>query len=309
MQTRLAQPPAEHPAVAPTSEAAARWRDLPAVYASLGKFRLSAMVVITTVVGFIVGSVGAIDGWLLFWTATGTLMLAMGANGLNQWLEQARDAQMERTRQRPIPSGRLTPAHGFLAAACMLIAGMAILLARSNPMTALLGSIAAATYLLAYTPLKLKSTANTLIGAVSGAIPPVMGWTAGRGALEVEAAILFGVLFVWQIPHFLALAWLYRDDYARGGYRMLPAVDRSGRLTGALALIYSIALVPIALLGSVVGLAGVWFAFGSALLGLAMALFALQFWSKRSAASARALFFASLIYLPLTLGLMVFDRA
>lgn len=283
-------------------------RELLSLYMALGKARLSSLVVLTTVVGYLTGA-AVIDWPTLLWTTLGTALLACGANGLNQWMELDRDAQMERTRSRPIPSGRLTPMHGFLASAAMLVFGMVVLGAFSQPLTALLGSVAAATYLIIYTPLKSKSTLNTLVGAVSGALPPVMGWTAARGTLDVEAAILFGILFVWQVPHFLALAWLYREDYERGGYRMLPSVDRDGRLTGALALVYSLALIPIALAGFLAEMAGGLFAFGAAMTGLALSWTALSFLRKRTAQSARILFFASLIYLPLTLGLLVANRS
>lgn len=282
-------------------------RELPGLYLTLGKARLSTLVVITTVVGYLAGT-STIDWPLLLWTTLGTALLAGGANGLNQWMELERDARMARTRRRPIPSGKLSPLHAFAAAATMLVLGMVLLGSFSHPLTALLGSVAAATYLIAYTPLKTRSTINTLIGAISGALPPVMGWSAARGSLGVEAAILFGILFVWQVPHFLALAWLYREDYELGGFRMLPLVDRDGRLTGALSLIYSLALTPIALAAFLTELTGPWFAAGAALTGLGLAWSALRFLRDRTAQRARTLFLASLIYLPATLGLLVLDR-
>lgn len=282
-------------------------RELLSLYMTLGKVRLSSLVVLTTVVGYLAGA-PVVDWALLLWTTLGTAFLACGANGLNQWMELDRDARMDRTRNRPIPSGRLTPMHGFAISSVVLVAGMLVLGAFSQPLTALLGSLAAATYLIVYTPLKTRSTLNTLVGAVSGALPPVMGWTAARGSLDVEAAILFGILFVWQVPHFLALAWLYRDDYERGGYRMLPSVDRDGRLTGALALVYSLALIPIALTGYLTEMAGFVFAIGAAVTGLGLSWTALSFLRQRTARSARVMFFASLIYLPLTLGLLVANR-
>lgn len=283
-------------------------RALPRLYCALGKARLSALVVVTAGVGFVVGSRGAVDLTLLGWTLLGTALLACGANGLNQWMEMDRDARMDRTRSRPLPSGQLSMQHGFLAAAVMLLTGMLLLSWFTPAWTALLGSLAALTYLVAYTPLKTRSTANTLIGAVSGAIPPVMGWTAAGGDAGAGAAILFGILFVWQIPHFLALAWIYREDYERGGYRMLPITDREGRLTAALALIYSLALIPVGLLAFATGMTGVAFAIGSALAGGWLSWLAFRFLRQRTVATARALFLATLLYLPLTLSLMVANR-
>ena len=201
-------------------------------YLELGKARLSTLVVATTAVGFAVAP-GRFDALLFAWTLLGTTLAALGANSLNQWAERERDALMERTRTRPLPSGRLAAREALAAGVLESLGGVALLAALVNLLTALLAAFVILLYVLVYTPMKSRSHLNTLVGAVCGAIPPMMGWTAVTGALDPGAYILAAVLFVWQIPHFLALAWLYREDYQRGGYKMLPHSDPSGRLTAA----------------------------------------------------------------------------
>ena len=201
-------------------------------YPELTKVRLTALVVATTAVGFLMAGGGHHDGATLALTVLGTALAAAGSMALNQVMEVARDARMERTKNRPIPTGVLTARHGLVFGVVVATVGLAVLAAAANTLTALLGLTVVLVYTLVYTPLKSRSPLCTLAGAVCGAIPPMMGWTATGAPLAFGAWLLAGVLFLWQIPHFLALAWLYREDYARGGFRMLPVVDASGRVDG-----------------------------------------------------------------------------
>ncbi len=277
-------------------------------YPELTKIRLTALVVATTAVGFMMAGGGHHNGATLVWTVLGTALAAAGAMALNQVIEVARDARMERTKNRPLPAGVLTARHGLVFGILVAGGGIAMLAAGANILTALLGLTVVLVYTLVYTPLKPRSPLCTLAGAVCGAIPPMMGWTATGTPLGFGAWLLAGVLFLWQIPHFLALAWLYRDDYARGGFRMLPVVDASGRATGQAAVLYSMALLPVGVLAALGGMTGWKFAAGSlALTGVLVGL-ALALASRKSDAVARRLFLATLIYLPLLLGLMVSDR-
>jgi protoheme IX farnesyltransferase len=289
-------------------ETRARPRTLVGVYAELGKARLSMMVVITAAVGFVLASGAAVDWLGLLATSAGTLLAALGANAWNQCVEVERDRRMERTRNRPLPAGRISPRHAQAFALLSGLAGPALLLFTTNALTAGLAMGCLLIYVLAYTPLKPISPLNTLVGAVCGALPPMLGWTAVTGQLDLGAWILGAILFVWQIPHFLALAWLYRADYARGGFRMLPMVDPDGGLTCNVALLYSAALLPLCLLLSYFGLTGAAFAYGATLLGAGLVALALRLYHLRTRSEARRLFLASIIYLPLLLIVLVWDR-
>lgn len=279
---------------------------LPGLWLELGKARLSALVVATAAVGFLVGAPHPLDLGAFLAVSLGTFLLALGANAFNQWIEADRDARMERTCDRPLPSGRLSRPHAFAAASAFVLLGAALLAAWTNPLTTALGLLNVAIYTLAYTPLKVVSPVNTLVGALCGAIPPLMGWAAATGALAPGAFILAAVLFVWQIPHSLALAVMYRDDYARGGYRMLPVLG--DRLTFHMVNLYCLALIPVALAATVAGIAGWIYATGAVLLGGGMSWAGLALWRRRGRAEARRLFFATLLYLPLLLGLLVADH-
>jgi len=285
-------------------------RSLIDLYLELSKARLSALVVLTTAVGFIMGAPALTAGaWgRLLLTIAGTSLAAGGANALNQLLERRRDAMMLRTRGRPLPSGAMSPMHGLLFGLAAVYAGLAILgLAVSlGAMGLALATILI--YILLYTPLKTRSTLNTLVGAVCGAIPPMIGWVAASGSLDRGAWILGGLLFVWQIPHFFALAWMYRVDYARGGFKMLPVMDPSGRLTGQVVVLMSLGLLPMGLAATLFGLAGWVYAVGSIALGTWLLAVGLRLYATRSDESARRLFIASIVYLPLLLGLMMLDR-
>lgn len=277
------------------------------IYSDLAKARLSSLVVMTAAVGFIVPEEGV--RWaLLFATVLGTALVAGGAGAFNMVIERDRDAQMERTKKRPIPAGEIGVLHASVFALVTALAGLAILLFAVGPKPAELALYCILLYALIYTPLKAHSSLNTIVGAVVGAIPPMIGWVASTGRIDFGALVLAAVLFVWQIPHFLSLAWMYREDYARGGYAMLSVVDPSGRSTVRMSLLYSIALIPIGIVAVAAGMAGVFFGIGALLLGLMMTHLAIKFMRSKGQKEARGLFFASLLYLPLLLGLMVADR-
>ncbi len=286
--------------------------NLLSLYLRLAKARLSALVVVTTAVGFIMapaptGSVGF--DWMRFvMTALGTALAAGGANALNQLLEIRRDGLMHRTRQRPLPSGELGVTHGLLVSLAMAYAGLAVLALTVNLAAAGLALITIVTYLALYTPLKTRTTLNTLAGAVCGAIPPMIGWVAASGRLDPGAWVLGVILFVWQIPHFFALAWLYREDYRRGGFAMLPVIDPDGRLTGQVVVVSSLLLLPVALAATLFGLAGWVYALGSTIAGLWLLSFGVHLLARRTQENAKRLFLASVIYLPVLLCLMVVDR-
>jgi len=287
---------------------AARAAGVLRTYAELTKVRLVLLVVTTTAVGFLMASSGRPGVAQLCWTLIGTALAAAGSMALNQVLERARDARMERTMHRPLPAGTITPRHARVFGVLTASAGIAVLAVAANPLTAVLGLIVVLTYTLVYTPLKARTPLCTLAGALCGAIPPMMGWTATGGGIGFGAWLLGGVLFLWQIPHFLALAWLYRADYERGGFRMLPVVDASGRVTGQMAVLYSLALVPLGVLAALGSITGWLFAAGSVLLGSGLVALSLQLATLRTDPVARRLFHATLVYLPLLLGLMVADK-
>lgn len=283
-------------------------RGLVRIYVELTKARLSALVVMTTAVGFIIAPAGPIDWFALAMTATGTALAAAAASLLNQILEIGRDAKMLRTRDRPLPSGEISPMHGYVAAIVCAHAGVTILGVFANLLAAALAAGTIVIYVLLYTPLKVRSTLNTLVGAVCGAVPPMIGWAAATGTLDTGAWILGAILFVWQLPHFLALAWLYRADYERGGFAMLPVVDRSGALTSRIVLLTSLILIPLGLMVTLAGVAGWWFAAGSVLLAAWMIGLAVRLFIDHSDANARRLFLASITYMMLLMSLLVLDR-
>jgi protoheme IX farnesyltransferase len=279
------------------------------LYLELAKARLSLLVLLTTLVGAVLGrSSGFLDNWTLLWTLLGTALAAAGANALNQWLERELDTRMERTRNRPLPAGKMSPRHALLFGMGSAVAGVAVLASLVNTLAAALALSVILFYTLVYTPLKRRSTFCTLAGAVCGAIPPMIGWAASTGRLDTGAWLLGAVLFVWQIPHFFSLAWLYRHDYARGGFRMLPVVDRAGDLTCRALLMFAMVLVPLGLTVTLTGMAGPLFALGSILLGMGWLVLGVRLYRDRSDANARKMFLGSLVYLPLLLGLMVADR-
>ncbi len=285
----------------------ARWRERLAVYLELSKARLATMVVVTTAVGYLLAARGSTRVDTLLWTILGTALTAFGANILNQWWEVERDRSMQRTRRRPLPAGRISRPRAALWGIVSAGVGVTVLGLGTTPLAAALGLGNVLLYVLVYTPLKVRTPLNTVIGAVCGAVPPMMGWAAATGRLEAGAWLLGGVLFVWQVPHFLALAWLYREDYDRGGFRMLPSIDPSGRITGRMATVYALALLPLCAAATWVGVTGTTFLLLSVGMTLLLAAQAARLAARRSIPAARRLFVASILYLPLLLGVMVAD--
>jgi protoheme IX farnesyltransferase len=279
-----------------------------AVWSDLFKARLTTLVLMTTAVGFHLGSRGALNLALLAHTLAGTALLAAGAAALNQLLERDHDAKMRRTEDRPLPSGRLRPESVLRVGVLSATLGLGWLALGVNARTAVLGAVTLLLYLFVYTPLKRVTPLNTLVGAIPGALPPLMGWTAARGTVEGGGWSLFAILACWQVPHFLAIAWLYREDYARAGFAMLPVADPGGRGTSSLALGHALGLVPVSLLPCALHLVGPSYLIGALGLGLVFAGAALQFWRQVSQTTARRLFYVSILYLPLLLVLMGVDK-
>lgn len=274
-------------------------------YVELAKIRLTAMVVATTVVGYVLTSLEPICWTRLVLTALGTALAAAGAGAFNQVLEVGRDAKMERTRCRPLPSGAISSIHAFLFALVATLAGFSVLYLSVNPLTAWLGLANVLLYTLAYTPLKTRSSLSTLIGAICGAMPPMMGGTGATGRFASEALVLAAILFVWQLPHFLSLAWLYRADYANAGFRMLPVVDPSGRHTCLTILVSCFLLSSLALVAGYCGIVDNLVCAMLVATGLGLLAFALQLHVDKTRRNARRVFLATLAYLPLVLLLMV----
>jgi protoheme IX farnesyltransferase len=274
--------------------------------ADLVKARLSLLTVVTAMAGF---ALGVKDSWswlLLAATVTGTALSAAGAAALNQWWEREFDARMKRTRERPLPAGRMAASDALLTGVGLSLSGVLCLALFANVLAAALAAATIASYIFVYTPLKRVTTLNTIVGAVPGALPPLIGWTAARGSVNAEGVTLFAILFLWQMPHFLAIAWLYRSDYAQAGFRMLSENDESGAVTGRQAFIYALALLAVSLLPSVFFAYSALYFYGALLLGAGFASVAANFAvSGGSVPAARWLFLASIAYLPFLLALMV----
>src|SRR5271154_6429617 len=279
-----------------------------AVFADLVKARLTTLVLLTTLVGFYVGEQGAMDFVLMFNALTATALMAAGASALNQWLERDFDARKRRTQSRPLPSGRLQPSTVAIFGGVCSVAGLAYLAFAVNPLTSVIGAVTLVSYLFIYTPLKRLTWLNTAIGAIPGALPPLMGWTAARNELSGEGWALFAILAFWQIPHFFAIAWMYRDDYAKAGFVMLPNVDAAGRRTGQQTVSHTFALLIASLCPFVFKMSGMIYLVGAIILGAGFLFCAIQFSRQLTLARARQLFLASIIYLPLLLALMVWDK-
>lgn len=279
-----------------------------AAYLALTKPRVTLMVLLTALAGFYLACLHSVDLLLALHTLLGTGLIAGGTAGLNQILESDADARMRRTRSRPIPSQRLEPASALGFAVALTIGGALYLALAVNPLTALLGVLTSILYLFVYTPLKTRTPVCTAIGAIPGAIPPLMGWTAVRNEIDLQAAALFLILFFWQFPHFYAISWVYREDYQRGGFRMLAAIDPEGRRTGRHILAHSLLLLGISGLPFLVGMVGWAYLAGASLLGLMMLIFALGTRRICTTRSAQSVMRASLIYLPLLLILLTADK-
>jgi len=275
----------------------------------LVKARLSLLTVATAMAGFALGAKDAWSWLLLAATLTGTALSAAGAAALNQWWEREFDARMKRTRERPLPAGRMASSDALLAGAVLSLSGVLCLALFANALAAGLAATTIIFYIFVYTPLKRVTTLNTIVGAVPGALPPLIGWAAARGSVNAEGLTLFAILFLWQMPHFLAIAWLYRADYAQAGFRMLSENDETGAVTGRQAFIYALALLAVSLLPSVFFDYSALYFYGALLLGAGFASVAANFAvSGGSVPAARWLFLASIAYLPLLLGLMVLAR-
>jgi protoheme IX farnesyltransferase len=306
MKTALLCPEPAAPAVEPVVLSRGRLAD----YVELTKPRIALLVLFTVAVGALLAAGPLVNGLLVLHTVLGTALVAGGASALNQLIERRRDAHMRRTENRPLPAGRLQPIEVLVFGAALTIIGLTYLaLAVPTPWAAVVAAVTFVCYVAVYTPLKPVTTLNTLIGAVPGALPPVIGYVAARGAITAEAWTLFLIVFLWQVPHFLAIAWIYREDYARAGLRMLPTVDPDGRRTSRQMIGYCLALLAASMLPLWIA-PGRWlYLVGAAALGVAFLVGAVRFRRNHSAARARAVLRLSLLYLPGLLALLVLDGA
>jgi heme o synthase len=278
------------------------------IFADLFKARLTLLVLLTTLVGFYLGSRGPADYLLILHTLLGTALVASGASALNQLFEREHDSKMQRTQDRPLPSGRLQPQTVLVVGVTAAVTGLIYLARAVNLTTSLVGAFSLLSYLFIYTPLKRVTWLNTMVGAVPGALPPLMGWAAARGELGGEGWALFAIQALWQLPHVMAIAWIYRDEYARAGFKMLPAVDPQGRRTGRQAAGFTLALLAVSLCPYLFHMAGPVYLAGALMLSLSFVWFALAFAREATVLRARQLFYMSILYLPLLLGLMVVDK-
>ena len=278
-------------------------------YLELTKPRIAVLVLVTVGVGALLAAGRSVDVALLFHAVVGTALVASGASALNQLIERARDGRMRRTENRPLPAGRLQPFEVLVFGLFLAAAGLAYLvLALPTITAAVVAGVTLVGYVAVYTPLKPVTTLNTMVGAIPGALPPVIGWSAVRGEIGMEAWALFAILFVWQLPHFLAIAWIYRADYARAGYRMVPVVDPDGRRTARQMAVYCVLLLAVSLAPVFLGHAHWLYGAGAVLLGLGFFARALAFGAERNDRQARKVLRASLLYLPGVLALLLLDR-
>jgi protoheme IX farnesyltransferase len=296
-------------AVSVCVEASPLVRPRVADYVELTKPRVAVLVLFTVAAGAFLAGGLQVPFAVVVHAVVGTALVAAGASALNQWIERQTDALMSRTENRPLPSGRLQPLEVFVLGALLALGGLAYLaLTLSQPWAALVAAVTLVLYVGVYTPLKRWTTLNTLVGAVPGALPPIIGWCAVRGEITLEAFSLFVILFLWQVPHFLAIAWIYREQYARAGLQMLPVVDRDGRLTGWNMIAYCLALIPASLTPALLGTAGLSYLGGAVLLGFGFLRCAWGFQRLHSLHQARRVLRASLIYLPGLFALLLLDR-
>jgi protoheme IX farnesyltransferase len=280
----------------------------PWAYVTLTKPDVTFLVVITTVAGFYLGSRGPLNWPLLLHTLGGTLLVAGGTAALNQYIEREMDSLMRRTAARPLPSGLLQPREVLIFGVSTIVVGALWLLLAVNWLAALVAISTSILYLGLYTPLKTRTTLSTAVGAIPGALPPLIGWAAARGSLSLGGWVLFAILFFWQFPHFMAIAWIYREDYARAGIQMLPVVDKKGDATFRQIIMTSAILVWVSALPSVVGMAGISYFFGALVLG--MILLQVGLWANRSRTNLRAkwLMHATVAHIPILLLWLVLDR-
>jgi len=284
--------------------ALARLRD----YWVLTKPEVNLLVVMSTLAGFYLAWRGPLNFSLLLNALFGTLLVASGTGTLNQYMERSSDCSMRRTARRPLPAGRLHPAEALIFGILLSIGGGLLLWLEVNALASILALLTLATYLLIYTPLKKKTGLCTLIGAFPGAMPPLIGWAAARGSLNAESLVLYAILFLWQFPHFLAIAWMYREDYSRAGLRMLPPDDLEGRVTSRRIMILLGALVLVSMIPALMGQAGMIYLLGAVALGGFFLLHGARLARSRTNTLARRLVLASVIYLPLIFSLMMLDK-
>jgi len=277
-------------------------------YCELTKIKLSLLVVMSTAVAFVMASELGIDWMAFLWTVIGTTLSAAAAATWNQLFEHKRDAKMSRTKDRPIPSGRISILHAFVVGVLLTYGGLFVLAFGANPAAAGVSLLTILTYVFVYTPLKPRTSFNTFIGAIVGAFPPLLGWVAAVGSLSGAAWIFGGILFLWQIPHFMALAWKYKDEYEHGGFIMLPSLDPSGDLTGRVSILTALCLVPLCLLFTLEGVASTVFAVVGSMLSLWYTYVAFRFWRNPSNGTAVKMFLTSIMYLPLLFVLMLLTR-
>jgi protoheme IX farnesyltransferase len=278
-------------------------------FAELVKARLTLLVLLTTAVGYYLGSETPIDYRALLNTVFGTAAAAAGASALNQWWERRADALMHRTKARPIPAGRMSPLRALALGAALSVFGVAYLAVVCNALSAVLAAITIAIYIFAYTPLKRASTANTAVGAIPGAIPPMIGWAAARGDIGAGAWSLFVIVFLWQMPHFFAIAWMCREDYSRAGFRMISSDDASGERSASQSVFFCILLLILAGLPAFVGIVTYTYEAIALLLGAIFVVVAMRFLRLRTQSAARLLFIVSIAYLPLLLATLVLTKA
>lgn len=277
-------------------------------YCILGKVRISVLVLLVTAIGYCLGSDGPVDLSTLIHSLVGTGLVAIAANTLNQFMERRFDRLMVRTADRPIPAGRLTPQEALAFGTVCAALGLAYMALTVNPLATGLAATTLVLYLFAYTPLKRHTVLNTWVGAVPGALPPMIGFAAAHGGLSALAWMLFAILFVWQLPHFFAIAWMYREDYGRGGYRMLSVADPSGRSTRRQSIVLCIVMLAVSLLPSLMGYAGAVALSGAALLGTAWLVVTIRMARHLTEATARLMLLASVVYLPALMMLLLLDR-
>jgi len=290
----------------PTPEATRPGRR--ADFLTLTKPRLNLLVLFTTLAGVYIATPHGVDLVVLAHTLVGTALVAGGAAALNQAWERDTDSQMHRTRTRPLPGGRLQMGESVLFGVALSAVGLVELAFAVNAAATITAALTLLSYVVLYTPLKKRTSLSTIVGAIPGALPPVIGWAAATGTVTGPALVLFGIMFMWQVPHFLAIAWLYREDYARAGLPLLPVIQPDGRSTGRQALLYTVALVLISLLPAVTGLAGLAFVVVALVLGVGLIAQSAIFAQDLSRTSARRLFFATIIYLPVLLSALVASR-
>jgi protoheme IX farnesyltransferase len=286
-----------------------RWTAVLADYWTLTKPEVNFLILITAFAGFYLGSPGS--HWrilLLFNTLVGTMLVASGAGTLNQYIERRFDAQMRRTAGRPLPAGRIHPSRALWFGVVLSVAGSFYLAVLVNLLASVLALVTLSTYLLLYTPLKRKTPLCTLVGAFPGAVPPLIGWAGACGSLSADAWLLYAILFLWQFPHFMAIAWMYREDYARAGYRTLPAGVRQGRFMAWQTIVFSLALIPVSLIPVVLQRAGLVYFVAVLVLSSGFFYYASRLAFGRTNAMARRLLFASIVYLPLIFALMMFGK-